>query len=349
MLDDSAVINQRDKQGALAVAAALYKQTTYKVPLQNAEHDGREIKNIVVMGMGGSALAADLAHVLLKDELTVPLEVVKAYELPKYVDHNSLVIVSSHSGNTEESVACLQEAIHHHNNPQIAVTSTGGELQKIAEEHHIMFAPMPHDTQPRMAVFYNLRSMLAIMQAFNLGTERLLQQIAESAEWLKAEGEQWGPDKGVEQNYAKQLALFAVGKTPVFYAGSLMAPVAYKWKISWNENAKNVAFWNFYPEFNHNEFLGWTSHPIEKPFAIFDLKSSLENPQVLKRFELSDRLLSGMRPKAHVVDMRGNSLIEQMLWGCTLADFVSIYVAILNNVDPTRVDLIEKFKKELAA
>ncbi len=127
-----------------------------------------------------------------------------------------------------------------------------------------------------------------------------------------------------------------------------MAPIAYKWKISWNENAKNVSFWNEYPEFNHNEFLGWTSHPVEKPFAVFDLISNFEHPRILKRFEISDRLLSGQRPKAMTIELKGKSPIAQMLWGSILADFVSIYVAVLNGVDPTPVPLIEKLKKELA-
>lgn len=139
----------------------------------------------------------------------------------------------------------------------------------------------------------------------------------------------------------------AVGKTPVFYAGTLMAPVAYKWKISWNENAKNVAFWNELPEFNHNEFIGWSSHPVEKPFAIFDLVSRFEHPRILKRFEVSDRLLSGRRPKAHTVELKGQTPLQQMLWADILADFTSIYVAILNGVNPTPVDLVEKLKVEL--
>lgn len=347
MLDDKNVLAQRDRQGALEVAANLYKQAQYEVMLEDTEHDGREITNIVIAGMGGSALAADMAKVLLKDIISQPLEVIKGYDLPSYVGVHTLVIASSHSGNTEETVACLEEAIRR--GAQIGVTATGGKLKEIAQAHHIMYAPMPHDTQPRMAVFYNLRSMLAIMRVVGLTTQRLLADIASSADWLKGESDKWAKEVGVEQNYAKQLALIAVGKTPVIYGGSLTAPVAYKWKISWNENAKNVAFWNFYPEFNHNEFLGWTSHPVEKPFVIFDLRSNLENPKITKRFELSDRLLSGMRPKANVVELKGDSLVRQMLWGCVLADFVSIYVAILNNVDPTQVDLIEKFKKELAA
>ena len=345
MLDDMNVLTQRDRQGALEVAENLYKQTGYQVVLENAAHDGREITDVVIAGMGGSALAADIAKVLLKNTLNIPLEVVKGYNLPKYTGKNTLVIASSHSGNTEETVSCLNQAIEL--GAQIAVTATGGKLQQIANLHDIMFAAMPHDTQPRMAVFYNLRSMLAIMQAFGLPTGQLLDAVAASGDWLKTESDKWLKTVGVEQNYAKQLALLAVGKTPVIYGGTLTAPVAYKWKISWNENAKNVAFWNFYPEFNHNEFLGWTSHPVEKPFVIFDLRSNLENPQILKRFELSDRLLSGLRPKANVVNLKGETLLKQMLWGCVLADFISIYVAILNNVDPTQVDLIEKFKSEL--
>lgn len=347
MLDDQNVIIQRDRQGALDVVAALYRQAGFEVELSDAEHDDRTIKNIVVMGMGGSALAADIARVLLEGDLNVPLDVVKDYNLPKYVGHNTLVIISSHSGNTEESVACLWQAINHHNGPQIAATATGGEVAQIAAEHNIMFAVMPKDTQPRMAVVYNLRSILAIMAAFGLGTERLLSEIAASTDWLRAESEHWNKLVSVDQNYAKQLALLAVGKTPVFYGGALTAPLAYKWKISWNENAKNVAFWNSYPEVNHNEFLGWTSHPIEKPFVIFDLRSSLEHPRIQKRFELSDKLLSGMRPKANTITVQGDTLVQQILWGSILADFASIYVAILNNVDPTQVNLIEKFKQEL--
>ena len=346
MLDDMNVLSQRDRQDALGVAAGLHAQTQYAVELQDTENDGRTITTIVIAGMGGSALAADMAKVLLKDELTVPIEVVKGYNLPGYVGADTLVIASSHSGNTEETVACLNEAMNR--GAQIGVTATGGKLQEIAQANHIMFAPMPHDTQPRMAVFYNLRCILALLQAFGFDTQQLLDEMAAQSDWLQAESAKWGKQVGVEQNYAKQLALIAVGKTPVFYAGTLMAPIAYKWKISWNENAKNVAFWNFYPEFNHNEFLGWTSHPVEKPFVIFDLRSGLEHPQILRRFELSDRLLSGLRPKANVVQMPGDTLLQQMLWGYILADFVSIYVAILNNVDPTQVDLIEKFKQELA-
>ena len=124
--------------------------------------------------------------------------------------------------------------------------------------------------------------------------------------------------------------------------------MAYKWKISWNETAKNVAFWNEYSEFNHNEFKGWASHPVEKPFAVFDLLSSFERPRILQRFELTDKLLSGKRPAAKSIHLKGETPLAQLLWGAILADFASTYTAVLNGVDPTPVVLIEKLKQELA-
>lgn len=347
MLDDLNILAQRDPEGALGVAASLYKQAGYAGDLVDIDHDGRELKNVIVTGMGGSALAADFVKVLLGQTLTIPFEVVKSYALPAAATRGTLVIASSHSGNTEETVECMKEAIGR--GCQMAAIATGGKIKELASEHHVMYGEIPHDTQPRMGMIYNLRVLLRILMAYGLIKDDLYVEMTKSVDWLMTESELWAREVPTEHNYAKQLALIAVGKTPVFYSGNLMAPVAYKWKISWNENAKNVAFWNYLPEFNHNEFLGWTSHPVEKPFAVFDLVSELEHPRVLKRFALSDKLLSGLRPKSTVIPLQGGSLLQQMLWGSILADFASIYVGILNGVDPTKVELIEKFKQELAA
>jgi glucose/mannose-6-phosphate isomerase len=346
MLDDENVLRQRDPENALGVAAAQFEQAQLPMEVANPEHDARDITRVVVAGMGGSALAALLIKSALSDELMVPFEVVREYDLPEYVDFNTLVIASSHSGNTEETLNALGQA--QEKNAQIAVVTSGGKLLEKAKAESMSYVQLPAGLQPRMGMIHNLRALTALLAHFGvIGFERFA-QIAEQAAWLAEETKNWTPDVTVDKNYAKQLALLAVGKTPVFYGGPLMAPVAYKWKISWNENAKNVAFWNEYPEFNHNEFVGWASHPVEKPFVVFDLVSNFENPRVLRRFEISDRLLSGMRPKATTITLKGDRLIAQYLWGCILADFVSIYVAILNGVDPTPVALVEKLKKELA-
>jgi glucose/mannose-6-phosphate isomerase len=346
MLDDNNVLKQRDPQDALGVAGAQFEQARFAVEVASPDNDGRQITKLVVVGMGGSVLAALLVKSWLKQTLSIPFEVVRTYDLPEYIDYNTLVIASSYSGNTEETVVGLKNA--RGKSAQVAVITAGGELKEIAEKETIAHVLLPADLQPRMAVIYNLRALTAILAHFGVVQYDRFGEIADLTDWLEEQTRQWTSDVTTGKNYAKQLALLSVGKTPVFYAGSLMAPVAYKWKISWNENAKNVAFWNELPEFNHNEFIGWTSHPIEKPFAVFDLVSNLEHPRILKRFETSDRLLSGKRPKSIVVDLQGKTAIAQMLWGSILADFVSIYVAILNGVDPTPVPLIEKLKLELA-
>lgn len=345
MLDDSNVLRQRDPSGALAVAAQQFEQALFQPEVLRPEHDRRTIENIVITGMGGSTLAALLFKVLQKQQSTIPVEIVRGYSLPAYTNKHTLVIASSYSGNTEETVSALHQAADM--GAQIGIVAAGGTLEAYAAEHDICHVLLPSGLQPRMTTIYGLIALYTICGHFGISGADGVEAIRSASGFLKSASTAWAKEVTIDKNYAKQLALLAVGKTPVFYGGELTAPLAYKWKISWNENAKNVAFWNEYPEFNHNEFMGWASHPVEKPFAVFDLVSNFEHPQVLKRFAVSDRLLSGRRPKANVVTLQGSSLLEQLLWGCILADFTSIYTAILNGVDPTPVDLIEKLKKEL--
>ena len=345
MLDDANVIKQRDPQDALGVAAQEWQQLELATEVLDGDHDGRVVTKVVVAGMGGSALAALLAKAWLAEQLTVPFEVVREYELPAYVDEATLVIASSYSGNTEETLAALEQA--QRLGAQVSVIAAGGKLLEIGAAEAIARVAIPSGLQPRMAVLFNLKALSSLLGHFGIISQDLQHEVTAHAQWLRAETEQWLPSVTTDKNQAKQLALLAVGKTAVFYGGRLTGPVAYKWKISWNENAKNVAVWNVYPETNHNEFMGWASHPVEKPFAVFDLKSSFEHPRILKRFEVTDKLLSGKRPKATPILLQGETPLAQLLWGSILADFVSIYVAILNGVDPTPVDLVEKFKGEM--
>lgn len=342
MLDDINVITQKDPQDALGVAYAQPSQASWMADVKGSIQP-TEIHNIVVAGMGGSALAAGMVKNWLK--LPIPFEIVKRYDLPQYVNQHTLVIASSYSGNTEETISGLEEA--EAKGASIAIISAGGQLSDIAEEKQYPFVQLPSGYQPRMAAILNLRALVKLLEAYGQVNGKF-DEITATADWLSDQVQQWVAEVPTDQNLAKQLALKAEGKSVVVYSGAKMAPVGYKWKISFNENAKNVAFCNELPEFNHNEFIGWTSHPVEKPYAIFDLISGFEHPQILKRFAVSEQLLSGRRPASISVELQGESVIAQMLWGAILADFVSIYLAVLNNIDPTQVDLIETLKKELA-
>jgi glucose/mannose-6-phosphate isomerase len=341
MLDDPNIFKQHNCDKDLSLASLECEQVKFKPVINNGDHDGRQISSVVVAGMGGSALSAEF----LKSRLNVPFEIVRGYDLPASVGPGTLIIASSYSGNTEETLSCLEQA--HGNGAQIAIIASGGQLIEIASAEQIANIILPAGQQPRMVMIQTLCSLIAILEHFGIIAVGKLDEIAGIYDWLKAESDKWASEVPTANNYAKKLALQAVGKTAVFFCGPFSYPAAYKWKTCFNETAKNLSFLCTFPEFNHNEILGWTSHPIEKPFAIFDIVSSLEHPQILKRFEISDRLLSGQRPKSTVINLAGESAIEQLLWGSILADFVSIYLAVLNGADPMSVELIERLKKEL--
>lgn len=346
MLDDLNVLGQRDPSGVLDVAADLPASTAWQPQLVRTEHDSRSIEHVIIAGMGGSALAADILAALLRDWLPIPLVVVKGYQLPAFTNQNSLVIASSQSGNTEETIACYEQA--RSIGSQLAVLTTGGRLMELAEQNDSLSAVIPAGGQPRMATVKHLKALVAILREFELIDDTLTRDIESAHDWLTSEASRWRKEVPTHDNYAKQIALETAGKTPIIYGGPLTAPLAYKWKISWNENAKNTAFYNYYPEFNHNEFIGWASHPVDKPFAVFDLVSSYEQPRIIERMQLSDRLLSGKRPQAHTVQLPGETLVAQLLWACVLADVASCYAAVLNHVDPEPVELVERLKQELS-
>lgn len=346
MLDDINVIKQYDPGDVLSGVLNIPEQAHYEVVVHEGSNQRRDFKNIVIAGMGGSALAADMVRVLTAGWLHLPLEVVKGYDLPGFVGEETLVIAVSHSGNTEETLSCYQQALD--KKSCLAVMSTGGELIKRANNDNITYAQIPAGTQPRMSTIYHLRGLLKLLHNFWVIDGDLYNQVADSADWLEGEISHWTPAVPEKNNLAKQIAKMTIGKTLVIFGGELTWPLAYKWKISWNESAKNLAFSNQYPEFNHNEFIGWSSHPVEKPFTVFDIRSNLERARIRERMELSDRLLSGKRPKAHVLELQGRTLMQQLLWGLVLADAASIYTAILNGVNPGPVHLIEKLKAELS-
>lgn len=340
MLDDLKYIHQKDPEDALGVVGKQWQQLQYKYNVDVSRF--KDIKNIVLAGMGGSALPA----VFLKSwpGTTVPFEIVRDYELPEYADGNTLFISSSHSGNTEETLSALEAA--EKCGAQIAVICAGGKLaEKAAAKSYPTFT-IPGGIQPRMSSFYFLAAFVQLLEPLGLIPRGAADEMADVADWLKDQNE-WQVDVPVSSNSAKQLALDLVGKSVVVYSGPKLFPAANKFKICINENAKNVAWVNQYPEFNHNEFIGWSSHPVDKPYAVVEIRSELEHPRVQKRFEVTERLLSGKRPAPKVIKPKGESLLQQLLWSANFCDYTSLYLALLNGLDPTPVDLVEKLKKDL--
>lgn len=342
MLDDANFIAQRDPHGALGYVQQQPAQLAHNFAIATQQLE--RPRAVVFAGMGGSVLAAEFARVA--PAFSVPFVIVKSYHLPGWVDSSTLVICGSYSGNTEETIAALDEA--EAKGAQIAVIAHGGALFERARTAKHLLAEIPQCPQPRTSVFYAYRALVEILIAHQLADKALLAELETMIPRLEAATARWRSLTPEAENPAKQLAQEMLGKTLIIYGGDITAPAAWKWKISANENAKNTAWTGTYPEFNHNEIIGWSSHPIDKPFCVIDLLSSFEHERIQKRFAVSDRLLSGMRPKAIPVHAEGESALEQLLYLVLLGDFATTYLAILNGVNPTPVALIEKFKKMLS-
>lgn len=343
MLDDLKYINQVDTSDALGFVSKQPAQLLYDFDFKAKHLKRARIDAVVFSGMGGSSLIAELVHTWPR--LDQPFIVSKGYELPNWINQSTLVICASYSGNTEETLSSLDQALKQQ--AQVVIIAHGGKLLERAQAEDIPYVELPACPQPRTGIFYAYRALVEIFVATQVVPEERVAELEAVVPALEEACKNWKEDIPEARNYAKQLALEMEGKTPIIYGGAITYPAAYKWKIDVNENAKNTAWCNQLPEFNHNEFIGWSAHPVEKPFAVIDLISHFEHPRILKRFEVTDRLLSGKRPKAIEVTAKGKTLLEQLLYLVLLGDFATTYLAILNNVDPTPVELVEKFKKEL--
>jgi len=307
--------------------------------------DGIGIDNIVFVGMGGSALAGSIASDWLGSRLLVPFEVVRGSNLPGYVNHSTLVIVSSYSGNTEETLLAFVQATRL--NARVITITRDGELTELSKNAGIISLQLPDISQPRLAVFAGLKALTCILEDTKLvNGGDLRRELEDTADYLDTQKLRWGTDKQ-GGNQAKDLASHLHTKPGIIYASPLLKSASYKWKIDINENAKQMAFCDVFSELNHNEMQGWLE-TNEVEYASIVLCTSFEDSSMQKRIDITAKLLEkyGYEPKA--VTASGSNHIQQLLETVLLGDYVSAYLAILNGIDPTPVKLVEQFKKDLA-
>ncbi len=342
MLDNLDFIAQIDKNNGLAILAGQAHQLD-EVFFADTSFI-KNIQNIVVAGMGGSVLAAELLVNWKSADLAVPLAICRGYHLPGYVDKNTLVVISSYSGNTEETLSCLDDAMER--GAQVVIMTSGGELLNKAalkqQAHYII----PKGLQPRHTLLYQLKALATLLESIGL-LSGITAELTQAGEWLQGQIAGWSRDIPTAQNPAKQLAGKLFGKAGVFYAGPKLEFIARNFKINVNENAKNLAFSYVLPEFDHNEFQGW-AHPQNAPLAVVEIQSSLDDPQIARRFTISNRLLSGSMPAPTIIQAQGDTHIKQLVWCVLFGSMVSGYLAILNGEDPLPVARVEKLKQELA-
>src|SRR5713101_3590307 len=303
-----------------------------------------DVRNITVAGMGGSAIGGDLAAALLADELKVPMTVHRDYGLPAYVGRDSLVIVSSYSGNTEETLSSFEEA--RKRGAKVLALTTGGKIAELARASNYPIVTFSYKAQPRAALGYSLGLVLGVLT--KLGFARDLSDDIEAALSDLAKLEE-RVHEGARTNDAKKLAIELFGRVPFVYGAGVMGVMARRAKGQWNENAKNWAAFDVMPELNHNAVVGFPHPPISKEaLTVLLLRSDRDNPRHKLRFEVTRELLDRARIPHKTLQFAGRNMLSEVLQMVLFTDYVSFYVALLNGADPSPVKSIDYLKDRLA-
>jgi glucose/mannose-6-phosphate isomerase len=310
-----------------------------------ADHRESPEAPLIVCGMGGSAIGGDLAAAALGERLTRPLVTVRGYELPSWATPESVVVCASSSGETEETIACY-DAAGALGATRIAVT-TGGRLAGCARADGVPVVGIPSGLQPRAAVAYMLVATLEVAALAGVAP-RVRTEIDSGARALVELGREWGPDAD-DGNLAKDLAERALNSCVCVYGAGPTTATAYRWKTQLNENAKLPAFAGELPEADHNEIVGWQgASRLGRFFAVF-LEDADQHPRTRRRIEATAALIEPEASGVATVQSRGNGRIGRLLSLVMLGDLTSIYIAVLNELDPTPVELIDRLKTELAS
>jgi glucose/mannose-6-phosphate isomerase len=299
---------------------------------------------LVVAGMGGSAIGGALARAALGDHASRPIFVTRAYGLPPWTTPDTMVLLASYSGDTEETLACYESAGAL--GARRTVVTTGGQLAEMARADGVPVIPLPGGFQPRAAVAYLTVAALEVAALCGAGP-RLTSEIDVAASHTEHLVEEWGPD-AAEDSQAKALARSLLGTTPVIAGAGLTTPIAYRWKTQINENAKQPSFFNELPELDHNELAGWEGAQDVGRFSAVFLDDSDAHPRVKARMELTERMIAGNAAASFRLETRGQTSIERVISLVLLGDLVSIYLAALRGVDPGPVRAIDELKDQLA-
>lgn len=353
-LQDAARLRELDPHNMMGLvlnfAAQCREAAEIGKALQALPSSSEPITNVVVCALGGSAIGADFARSLIDAYGTVPLTVNRDYIIPHWVGPGTLLITASYSGNTEETLACYAAA--RASGAQIAAITSGGALRDQADRDHYPVALVPGGQPPRSATGYMFFPLLGFLVQRGLLQHDMTPDISESLALLESQARRFGPTVPTEQNPAKQLAIACYQKLPVLYGSQgYRGVVAIRWKGQFNENAKQAAFANVLPEQNHNEILAWhlATTQAKNWITLFlrDPSEKEETPRIARRVEVT-RDIIGDASEVHEVWAEGASLLARILTLAHFADYLTVYLAILNGVCPTDIGSIDRLKTELA-
>ncbi|HEY8346489.1 MAG TPA: bifunctional phosphoglucose/phosphomannose isomerase [Symbiobacteriaceae bacterium] len=349
-LDDLAGIRQLDTQDMLGLTAGTGRQFREGLALAEAFNPPRmdRINQVLVLGTGGgSAASANLLRSYLFDKGRAPVIVNQGYNLPAWVGPGTLVLTVTHSGNTEEILSAYEQAVT--TGCTIICITAGGKLGEMAARDGVPVLRIPGGLMPRAALGYIFVPMLVILQRMGVVPD-VRAELDEAITLLEQLGQEYGPETPTDRNLAKQLAEQIRGHIPLVY-GTLdhLDSVAWRWKNQFGENSKYMAFWNAVPALHHDEAVGWEmDRRLLQNLAVVLLRDKGDSAKMVKRMDVTRSILQERMGRVIEVHSRGEGLLARMFSLVLLGDFVSVYLPLLDGVDPTPVRIIDHFKRLMA-
>jgi glucose/mannose-6-phosphate isomerase len=304
------------------------------------DRPGSDIRNIVISGMGGSGIGANLVDSLTFGRIPIPITVCKTYNIPQFVSPHTLFIACSYSGNTEETVAALNKALL--KRAQVLAISSGGKLLDICKEYNLYYIQLPAGSaSPRAMLAYNLLALLYVLYHTNLIGAAFIKETENAIEFLDR------GEKGI-QSEAEIIAKKLKGRLPVIYCDNRLYAMALRFQQQLNENARQMAHVNTFPEMNHNELSGWKFPeplmPLLQPVFMY---SDHDHERVEKRMEICRDIFE--KKSNPIIDIigEGASLLEQYFYLIHLTDWISYFLSKENGVDPDINESVLYLKGEL--
>ncbi|MFC1980588.1 bifunctional phosphoglucose/phosphomannose isomerase [Chloroflexota bacterium] len=348
-LDNLTIYRQMDKSGMLERLHEFPEQCVRaweKVLKFDLSGEYTGIDKVIILGMGGSAIGGDVVRRLALAESKAPVRVHRDYGLPPLIDEGTLVIASSYSGNTEETLSAFTESLK--TPSKKIVLTTGGKLRSLAEKEGIPVFVIDYQAPPRAAFPHSFIPLVGIFQQLGLFADKSA-DLQEAIQIMNRLAKDFAETTPLVSNPAKQLATKLWGYVAVIYGAEILSEVARRWKTQFNENSKTWAFFELFPELNHNAVVAYDiPAQVKKQIFVILLHSTLFHPRNLIRYEATAKLLARAGISHESVEAIGESILAQMMSLVLLGDYVSFYLAILNRIDPTPVDSIDFIKQYLA-
>lgn len=352
ILDNASIIKKYDPAGMLGLISNLPDNCLRAKDRANDVGIGRlyarRYDNIVCAGLGGSAIGADIVRSYIAGECRTPFYINRSYDLPGFVDNNSLVIASSYSGNTEETLSAYKQAKS--KGARVIVITAGGRLKKLASKDGFTVFDLPAGLPPRCALGYSAATLLVVLSKIGVIKDQS-KNIDEAVRVMYGlHNSKLSPSASHTKNIAKHLAARLYGHYPVIYGSQdKMGAVVTRWRGQLAENAKTLSSSALLPEMNHNEVVGWDNPAkILKSFSVVMIRDMGNGPRLARRFDITKRIINGKCANLTEVNSYGKGLLARIFSLVHIGDFVSFYLAILNKCDPTPVERINYLKKELA-